>query len=342
MLNHCFSFLLACSLLSADWNSDFDASTEELIEVLPELAQSDYLSHYAHFQKIRSKLVRDNTVLNRIQPLESHHKCRIIKKPLGTILKKRRCNHIHEAYIWEVACLLGASAYVVPSFPIDLNGTKVIVQPLESFEDGTHYSKRTLRKISVATYWKAHILAYLLGLGDLVCANIGVEPKTGQIRFFDTEGGFGYCNTPYRNDISFSAEFLCQSFDWAHFTTPLDPASTEEIRQFLNALLAKAPLIPILLRYRLPELDLTHFDPRVRTLAQFSLHEGLCFRDFFSACFPRLNAGLDALKAQVNRLAKQPIGYGTTFILICRETSLFTLSSKERTLLNQWIQDYVD
>jgi hypothetical protein len=338
-------FVISSFALFAGWNEDFDRQTNLLVQELPALQRSHYLKECEHFKHIRKSLVKNTSLIKTLQKSDPAKKLRIQHKKLGIIIKKRRNNHIHDFFVWELAHLLGSDKYVLPAFPMEIGGVRVVVQKLEPFEvgdiEGGGYSKSTLKKISLETYWKAHIQAYILGLSDLASANIGVNSK-GIIRFFDTEASLIYYNTPFKTDFSFSTGFICQSFDWEQYNTPLDRGTAEKLNDFVQTLYDYEDDLRRYEAIRPVRILGEGVERRLEILRDFDFREGVCFRDFFAAVFPRLGIGLPELNQLVNRIIQRDVGHGSTLFFTCRGIKKVALKPHEKKDLDKWITTYIE
>lgn len=337
--------LFSFSSLSAGWNEDFDAATVAISNDLPLLQNSQYQKDYQWFVGIRPALVKDKAVIRQLQKSDPQKKLMIIDKDLKIIIKKRRNNHIHDFYAWELSYLLGSNRYILPAFPVEIGGIRTIIQHLERFEFGDKltgsYSKGTVETVSLQTYWEAHIQAFLLGFSDLAAANIGINSK-GIIRFFDNEASLIYFNTPFRTELSFSTGFICQSFDWPQFSAPLDQATADSLRSMINNLSHLEEDLQIYTSDRPVEIPFERFQHRLELLRNFNFQEGVTFRDFYATVFPRLNAGLDELNRLVNKILKRDVGIGSTLFYATWKIRKNPPPSKQRAALERWIQTYID
>lgn len=339
------SFLLCSPLLYSDWNEDFDTQSTLLIHDIPALQHPKYLKHYAHFKSIRDVLTNDASLIKQIQAADPGKKLMVNKKNINVIIKKRRNNHIHDAYAWELSYLLGSNRYVLPSFPMEIGGIRVIVQKLESFEfankNGDGYSKGLLKKISLETYWKAHLQAFLLGFSDLASANIGVNSK-GVIRFFDNEASLIYYNTPFKNELCFSTGFVCQSFDWPQYNTSIDSTTAESLRNFVEGLSNYEETLKIYAAHRPVFMGEEGVKHRLNIIRNFNFQTGVTFRDFYAAVFPRLSAGLDEMNQIANRIMKRNVGHGSTLFFSCRRIKDYKLSPQDKAEIQQWVNRYIE
>lgn len=330
--------------LCADWNLDFDAQTKALIKELPPLQSPHYLREYMLYTKAKALLLKDRRALSKIAKTEPGMKRRIFRKEDGLIVKKRRNNHIHDLYIWELSFLVGGSEFITPSFPMELAGKRVIVQKLESFEHGENLnvlSEKITDKVPLLDYWKAHLQAYLLGLSDLANGNIGVSP-TGKIRFFDNESSLVYYNTPVRTEAAFTTGFICQSFDWRQYRMSLDKEMVRELQSFVQRLSHLEEDAKIYKAHRAHSLEGEGFLYRLERVRSFPFKEGATFRDFLGWAFPKMSPGLDALNQMVGQILGKKVDHGSALFFMGRWISFCTLSPQTTLALQQWIDTYIE
>lgn len=338
-------FVVACSFLHAGWNEDFDTQTELLMQALPDLQNKTYREDYNFFKSVREVLTKDKTLISQLQNSDPEKKLMVINDQFKVMIKKRRYNHIHDAFIWELSYLLGSNKFILPSFPMEIGGIRVIVQRLEKFEygniQGGGYSKGTLKKIPVEDYWKAHIQAFLLGLSDMAAANIGVNSK-GVIRFFDNEASLIYYNVPFKNELCFSTGFVCQSFDWRQFKTPIDSSTANHLTLFIDNLSNFEEKLRIYLTYRPVSIPFNKFQWRLDTLRNFSYQKGVRFQDLYSTIFPRLSSGLDEMSQIAGSIMQRKIGWGTTLFFTCRRLKDYKLTPDQKAVMNAWVATYIE
>lgn len=328
--------------LFGDWNETFDRDTEALVALCAPLQQGHYTKERAFFLKIRKELIGDRTLRKIVGHASPEEKKIILREDLGVILKKRRNNHIHDLFAWELSYLLGSGAYVLPSFPVELAGKRVIVQKIEKFTHGNYdgqYPKKILKKVSLETYWKAHLQAYLLGLSDLAAGNIGVN-KQGIIRFFDNEGALSYYDVPFKTAFGFSTGFICHSFDWPQFKKPLDDKTAKMLKNYVASL---ADFHKDYLTYQafrpVTEQGMYH---RLELVRHFNFAPGTTFEDFLAAIFPRLAAGLPELNRLVSQITGRPSATGSSLFFACRRIAKYSLTSAQKKHMATWIKTYIE
>ena len=337
-------FFFSTLSLFSDWNEQLDQQTSQLLQELPALNTTSYRSLYSFFQSSREKILHDHQLLHTFTATTPAKKFHFASPKYSLMLKKRRNNHIHDVYAWEVSYLLKASQYLSPSFPVEIATHRIVIQPIEKFEVGKGkseaHSPATLQKVTLETYWKAHLTAYLLGLADMAGRNIGVT-LDGTIRFFDTEISFCYFNTPIRTETSFTSGFILQSFDWPHYRQPLDPSTTKKIRAFIQALDHVEKDLAIYRKYRPLAIPEEGFLTRLNLVRTFPLKEGLSFRDFFGFTSPKMSSGLDQLYRIVNGIVKRKGDHGSTLFYTCRWMKNQSLTPEQHAAIHHWIDEYI-
>ena len=231
---------------------------------------------------------------------------------------------------------------------MEIGGIHVIVQKLETFEfgdmDGGGYSKNILKKVSLETYWKGNILAYILGFWDLAAPNIGVNSK-GIIRFFDNESCLVYFNKPFKStEMGFIVGFISHLFDWNQFITPLDKSTAANLKEYIDSLQNFENELSTYRKYRsitFENDDGIHF--RLNLLRNFNLKKGVSFYDLYSVIYPRIALGFDELMEITRRgLNREDIGYGTALFFGSYIHRRYTLSEEVKEDLRQWVDTYIE
>ena len=354
-----FQFFIVClclhSLLAADWNAEFDEHTNQLIQELPQLQNEDYLQNHHYFMQARQKLLKNGDLRARLSSADASDKFMIQMDHLDLMLKKRKRDRIQDLFAWEMSYLLGSNVYFLPSFPLEMGGKKVILQRLEVFElepsvaGGSSFTrdqfKKKVRKISLETFWKAHLHAYLVGMYDLTARNIGVNSK-GNIRFFDNESCFHYSNAVEKFRGGFKMDYKCQSFDWPQFVAPLDKQTVRKIRSFIRDLAGCEKKMHTYLLHRYPDFSLefseAELGQRLENIRNFQVDEGTTFRDFFGFLYPQMSPGFEELVQIVQSLLGPHVGYGTALWFMYRWVDTHPLSSQDKQKLKRWVRSYVD
>jgi hypothetical protein len=331
--------LLWLSNLKADWNHEFDQKTQELVSQLPVLQNSNYCQFCDFFRKQRAILLKESTLNEAIFKTDSSKKSMILKKNRGLVLKKRRNNHIHDLYAWEVSYFLGKDRFVLPAFPIEIAQKRVMVQEIESFECGQP-KKETLSNVSLETYWKAHLQAYILGFSDLAATNIGVNSQ-GMIRFFDNEISFVYYNVAQKTEKGFTTGFISQSFDWPQFSKPIDEKIALTLQQLVRSFSTFEQNMRIYLRYRPLTFSNEGLEYRLEKVRSFEYKKGKTFKDFFSWLYPEIGAGLDELTQLVSPIMKKKTGYGTSLFFMCGSIKNYQLTGPQRNAVQKWLNKYI-
>jgi hypothetical protein len=348
ILLYSFCFCLFChGVICAGWNEDFDEESYVLGKHLDCLHTKTYEDFYGTFTQLRKMLLKDASLRRQLAAATSQQRIIFLKPREGLVVKKRASNRLHDFFSWELANLFGVDDYVVPSFPVEIAGKKVIIQKMEPFTFGQGKmqmpSSFIIKKIHLVTYWKAHFAAYLIGLGDLVGKNIGVSSE-GVIRFFDLEYSLHYCNKPARTNRSFKTGFSPQSLEWPQYRYRLDQKSAENLREYVHSLDGVEEKLKLYLEGRkLPfEFDMEGFLQRLQNIRLFALEEGKSFRDFYAFLYPKLSPGLDFLTRIAESIFHQKVGHGSALVLICRRLEKQNVSSEDGKELEKWIHTYVD
>ena len=190
-------------------------------------------------------------------------------------------------------------------------------------------------------YWTAHLQAYILGIGDLLGRNIGVN-LDGRIRFFDVEASFRYAEEILRLSNSVRIGFVAESFDWPQYRAPLDKKTAENLRAFVEKLSSFEEKASIYQECRGLHVLTDALLFRLEKIRAFPFVEGQSFRDFYGYAYPTINAGLDDLNRIVSRIYKRKVDHGASLIFISQHIEKTKLSSEERRDIEDWISKYVD
>lgn len=331
--------------LYGDWNKDFEEKTNYLIEQIPALQEGPYWGSYIDFLLIRNSLLQNKNIKKAIAKTPLEDKVTLLDSSDSVVIKKRRNNHIHELFAWEVACLIGGADSILASFPLEIEGKKVILQAKKAFTFGKGKlempSSQTVKKVSLETYWKAHFCAYLLGIADLVSKNIGIG-NDGKIIFFDAEASFCYYNKPFRTESGFSTGFLLASFDWPQYEKPLDARLVRSLQNFVANLSNIEDLLKLYEEVRGFSFLSEDFAYRLDKVRSFRLEEGLTFQDFFTFIYPKLGLGLDKLGRRVSQILERKVGHGVALIFMNRSIYQYSLSSSQKKSLEHWLDTYIE
>jgi hypothetical protein len=330
--------------LHADWNKDFDDQTTLMVQQLTPLQNANYLDMYEFFKGVRADLLNDHEVVRQIKNWSMDEKLMIQKENLNVIIKKRRNDKFNDLYPWELSYLTNSHAYILPSFPMEIGGKIVILQKLESFQIGSidmGHELNVVNKVSLKTYWRALLQAYVLGIGDLVSPNIGVNQK-GIIRFFDNESCLVYNNTPFRNANTFKLGFLCQAIDWPQFHVPMDAKTAKVVQEYVWSFCNSfEENMKTYLSFRSVNISDEGLKIRLEKLKTFEFSEGKTFNDFHSFIYPRMNKGLDKLSRIVSNILKIDVGSGVSLFFVTRRMKRYALTPDENASIQKWIDRYV-
>ncbi len=341
-----FFFLLVCtSFLYADWNSDFDSVSQSLIKEVPSLQKTRYVDVYKTFCAKRESLFLDLTFLDQIQNSLAEDKMQIVLRKEQLICKKRRENNIIEAFAWELACLLGGSECVVPSFPIEIEGKRVIIQQKERFivdteKTGGGLPLETLQLVSLETYWKANIIAYLLAFKDLIGRNIGIN-NLGQIRLFDLEYSFLYGEAAQERKETDKVEFASQAFDWPQFKAPLSENAARSLKRFIGSLEGIENDIRIYASHRDLNFSYEEIVKRIDKVRAFQVKPSGSFFQFYTFLFPKMEVGLPKICSIASSSLQKRVGYGTALLFACGNCNFSRASSRDQKAVQRWVDLYV-
>ena len=332
------------SSLHGDWNTSFDENTFQLLSYFPDSEIEEYKRSYENFMYIRDGYLRDSGLKKKIASMVKSEKELILRPEEGVVLKIRDDNHLYEVFAWEISTLLGSYSCVVPSFSIDIGGKQIVMQKMESFavrEKGTKFSREgAIRSVGLDAYWVAHLQAYLLGMGDLVERNIGINGK-GQIRFFDLKSSFKYKRYPTKSGNTCSTGFIAQSFAWDQFEAPLDQMTVIFLQRYIDSLAFLEERMAMYLVYRPFCLDEEGFFYRLKKIREFSLGKGTTFEDFYRFIFPEVGVGLDELCFIVSQILQKNVTSGEALCFIHKDVKKTHLRNEERREIQKWLARYI-
>ena len=342
-------FLVPFVPVLGNWNASFDEQTQNLSQLIPVFQSQDYKNHVDHFIRVRKQLLADASSTNEIRKAPPQNKLRLFYRPSSKsneeiIIKKRRHNHIHDLYAWELSYLLGCSEFILPSFPIEIAEKRVILQFKESFKHGTkegEYPGKLLQKVSLLNYWKSHLLAYILGLSDLAAGNIGIDEK-GNIRFFDNEACLIYYNTPFKTEKSFSTGFISQSFDWPQYRQPVNEKIVKKLNAWIQSWANFEDLLKAYSSVRSISISQEGLSTRLSKVRSFDIHEGVAFRDFFGSIYPKLSPGLDELNSIVSKILNKKVDHGLSLYFLGRGILNAKLTQQQQRQIKDWVDRHVD
>jgi hypothetical protein len=345
MNKYIYAFLCVLSFCYGDWNDDFDQNTKELLTQLINPRVAEYKKQYEVFQAIREKYLIDPILKSRLSVMTEEDKEVIFKPEEEIFLKKRRKDLMNETFVWEISTLMGIQSCIVPSFPMKIGGKIVVIQHREDLavreKKSIFPAKSVLKSVSTESYWRAHLQAYLLGLGDLVGRNIGVNSK-GKIRFFDTEGSFSYYNKPRVVEQGFCTGFYAHSLAWPHFEYKLSEQDVKALRMLISSWDDLEENMRIYSRYRLFPLNVEGMFYRLGKIREFALEKGQTFKDFYSFLFPRLGEGLEELRKIICDFTGRKVSCGEAIVLGRKIIRSLDVSEKEKKRMRDWIEAYIE
>lgn len=334
-------FFLKGSLCFGDWNACFDEATEKLVFSLGDVDSTKYIEDCKFFRGLRTKCLQNRELLRRISSMKIAQKELIFLSRENVVLKKRSNDNLCELFAWEISTLLGCDSCVVPSFAMEIAGKKVVAQRLEPFSVTKVPMRSLLQKVSLGTYWKAQLQAYLIGVKDLMGKNIGIT-EAGEIRLFDLESCFCYQNHPCKHSNAFHTGFLMQSFMWPQYYQPLDETSLDSLKSFLELLYLIEERILLYLKHRSFSLDLHGFTYRLNKIRNFNWETGQSFDDFYRFLFPRVALGLPCLNEIIGRSIQKKVDGVEALLFLRKGYKKEKLSSSARKDLKKWIDAYID
>ena len=312
------AFFLALSQIYGGWNEAFLEKTYECAAVL-ELGDA-YLAEIENFKKLRVE-IEDNAL--PLAELGEGDKKVILKAHY--VCKKRPRDNLNEPYFWELAHVLSLTECVTPSFPFKIGNTKVIVQPFERFSLGSWivaHPRSITERVSLRTYFRAHLLAFILGADDLSGMNIGVT-KRGAIRFFDNEDVF--CDTSI---------FMSVAFDWAHYRKKIGLKLAQELNALIAELVTKKSSLDAYATLR--EVSVEGVVARVEQVAPFHFDAHTTFLTFYSFLYPTLSEGLDELGEIVGKILHRKVDHGIALFFAFHMVRLWSLSDEDQAALDGW------
>ena len=330
--------------LFAGWNEEFDEQSLALAEQIEEF-QGQYLEQYEVFSQVREEFLLDADLKKMTFRSKEEDKFLMAKVREGWIVKKRRLQNVGECFTGELSCLLGAFGVIPPAFPMEIGGKLVVVQKMDSFTLAKKKTKMppklVLQSVSLEEYWKAHLVAYILGLGDLVGRNVGVTAE-GEIRFFDTERCFRYQKKIERDQLRVHISFVSQSLDWPQCRMPLTERSWKEVLKFVRQLSTVREKIFTYCHYRnLPTVaeDLLY---RLDKVCAFPLEKGKSFYDFYAFLEPGPLQGMDKLSAIISPILGRKAGLGSSLFFLVSTNKKHAISFEQREKIEQWIEEYIE
>lgn len=335
--------ILALHTLSlfGDWNEEYCESSLLLMQHHPAFSHPNYHQEMEQFFDFSKVFLNDDELKNVFLPPKLGEKKNIFLK--DHILKKRACNNIREAFVWELAFILSSADLFIPSFPIDIEGIKVIVQPKRDIFHADLLSlppREFIAKVTVVDYWRAHLLTYLLGFGDLSGKNIGLNPYSKMI-FFDNEDSFAYEKDYFNNGHSLYVGFVSIAFDWPQYRKSLSELEFKQIQAFIASLSDVEAFLESYSMFRPLPFNKDLFIQRLVKIREFPLRAGLSFKDFYSCLYPQISGGLDVLNCLMSSILGRKVDHGISLFFLTRMFERHQMSSRNRQVLEAWIKKYM-
>lgn len=270
------------------------------------------------------------------------------RKQLGFF--KERSQKNKEVICWDLCYLFDCSEYLAPTLSLSFSSFTGSYQPYitakihnQLFQDFSHLFHRHER-ISLFSFWKINLLAYLLGHLDLVTPNIPIT-RRGEVILFDNEATLSSTNTMRGSTEGLSLPLVNYMVEWPQAKKQLSKRDAKE----LNALAEKwkdldlnAYLSHPYTRVQLSEEEKKALEGRVHTLIQhFPISEGLTYEEFFKALFPSFFNGIDEILPTVQRITGQNLTPYSTLVFISSCRSWWeNLSEEDNQLLLNWVDKY--
>ena len=326
------------------FNEDLDREKRFLNRELPQFQTERYAEDYKILTRARKDLLADLSAKKEMLNASSGDKFILLDTLEGFVVKKRVNGNIKEHFVWELSHLMGLSEFIVPSLAVEFGKKQVILQKKEFFVVGKGVDGKPhsifLKKISLKNYWKAHIGAYLLGLGDLAGVNVGVGLH-GNIRFFDNESSLKYQNEPTTNDVFFKTGFVSKSLDWPQYRKSLDKRTVESLKTFVSSLSNLEEDLQTYLDCRHLQIDEEGFAFRLDKVRSFVLEEGVSFCDFYESLYPLMSPGLDELCEIVSEITNRSIDHGSALFFASRLGKNYKLSHSQKKAMSDWMDTYI-
>ncbi|NGX53783.1 MAG: hypothetical protein K1000chlam4_00502 [Chlamydiae bacterium] len=335
-----FSSILAF----ANWNDDYLADSLRLSRTVQCMNNDFYVSRLLSFEELKNHLIDDSELNAALKSNSVADKIIYWREQANCIIKKRPHDRINDAYVWELSLLLSMPDCVVPTYPVEIANKKVVIQNLENLTFGSWIvipNHESVRSVSLEDYWKAHLLAYILGFSDLSGMNIGIGDDQ-KIRFFDNEDVFSGNSAPCRSGRFFQVEFVSTAFDWPQYRAPISHNFAQELGAYATSLLDKKGELMHYVQIRNIPPGAEHgIQERMELLSQFAFSEGTTFRDFYAFLYPNMASGLDELSDLVGKILNRKIDHGIAVFFATRTIRYWGLSEEVQFELDQWIEKYI-
>lgn len=323
-----------------NWNQEFLSSSAILQSYIPPFQQK-YRYLLEEFDRLGKQIESDFILSEEIKKYGARDKINFFDPKKIYVLKKRPLNNISEVYFWELAIILGLDAYVSPSFPLEIEGKKVVIQKMENLTIGSTIQNllpQFTDKVSLKHYWQAHLLAFLLGACDLSGQNIGISPE-GLIRLFDNECSFFAYSEPLRTENSFSVPFMSVAFDWSQYNTKIDEKLASDLTAFIEGLETKMTHIQLYGIIR--QFDTHSIVARMEILKKFKVKEKTTFFDFICFLYPHLSQGLDELSHITSVILRRKVGHGIALFFTTSLLKKWHVLPKDLEEVKKWVNQYI-
>lgn len=247
-------------------------------------------------------------------------------------LKKRKYGCLKEVWGWEISSWFGKDSCVIPTFPIEIGQEVWILQRKEVL-----LTKGVgIERVCLEQYWKAFLLAYILGCKDFTRSDIGID-SSGRIRFFDMTRSF-YYGYPGVHKKCFHPGFWIELLCWPQYRIGLDMVALEALQPFIQELSCIEDNIRAYAVYRDCSIDIEGLLFRLQKVREFSFQEGATLCSLYQELFSCMGKGLDELSFIVSCSIGRPVDHGEALYYLFKKCDSF--SSKTRKEIQKWISVY--
>jgi len=248
------------------------------------------------------------------------------------LLKKRKKGTLKEVWAWEISSWIENNSCIVPSFPLEIEGILWTLQKKETFYVGG----KAIERVYLEQYWKAFLVAYILGFKDFTKSDIGIDPS-GKIRFFDTTSCF-YYTFPRIHKKCFHPGFWIELLCWPQYRRELDLAALTALQPFIASLSCLESNIRAYALYRNCSIDVDGLLFRLEKVRSFFFQEGVTLCDFYMTLFPCMGKGLDELSIIISADLGRAVDHGEALYYLFKKCDGF--SAKTKREIQKWISLY--
>jgi hypothetical protein len=336
---------LATGSLSGDWNDKYLDQSKQIASLIPHPDhRAFYEAKVAQFSMLKGHFLQDKEIRRLFAKGKKEERRVCPWNGVPFVLKWRVENIIHEAYTWDLSLLLGMPEYVVPSYPIESSDRRAVIQDFIVFPQVKVMASpppELVAQVSLRDYWRAHLLAFLLGMNDLSGANIAVL-EGGIPSFFDNESALYPFDPVKKNTLSFRLPYISVAFDWPQFNEPIPAALADEVESYLHTFIPRLPGLFEYGRIRHVQELVYRVVYRMRIALGWKIRPGMTFADLYRQIFPRMMEGYPEMRDFVFSCVGHPIGVGSTFFFTTKDARHFTFTPEQKEWLNSWIAKYIE